>query len=273
MCNDKTTLNGKVALITGGGTGIGAGVAQRFVEEGAKVCITGRRKDVLESLISKFPEGSASFCIGDVSNIDDVKKMVQTSIDLGGKIDILVNNAGITGPTPVAEVDPSVWRQTIETNLVGTFMTMHVAIPVMIKQGGGSIINVASVGGLRTIPAASAYCASKAGIIHLSKQVSSDYAAKGIRCNAVCPGFVRTAIVEHEMDILGSMMGTDRQGAIGAIEKNIPVGWMATPEDVAGIFVYLASDDSRFMTGAELVIDGGGVPIDVGTMAFRGLGG
>lgn len=269
MARDKPILEGKVALITGGGTGIGSGVAERFVEEGAKVCITGRRKEPLDLLVGKFPPGSASFCVGDVTRMEDVRRMVQSAMDLGGRLDVLVNNAGITGPTPVAEVDPDIWRRTLETNLVGPFLTMHVAIPLMIHQGGGSIINIASVGGIRAIPMASAYCASKAGLIHLTKQVSSDYASKGIRCNAVCPGFVRTELVEHEMDVLAGMMGTDREGAIHAIAKNIPVGWVSRPADIAGIFVYLASDESRFMTGAELVIDGGGSVLDPGTMMFR----
>jgi NAD(P)-dependent dehydrogenase (short-subunit alcohol dehydrogenase family) len=270
MVRRSLKLHGKVALITGGGTGIGAGVAERFVEEGAKVCITGRRQEPLHALAKRLPAGSVSFCTGDVTLIEDVKRMVQSATDLGGRLDVLVNNAGMTGPTPVAEVEPAIWRRTIETNLVGPFLTMHAAIPVMIRQGGGSIINVASVGGIRTIPMASAYCASKAGLIHLSKQVSSDYASKGIRCNAVCPGFVRTELVEREMDALAGMMGTDREGAFKAAARNIPIGWISTPKDITGIFVYLASDESRFMTGAELVIDGGGAVVDAGTMIFRG---
>ncbi|RJR41077.1 MAG: SDR family oxidoreductase [Desulfobacteraceae bacterium] len=272
MIEAKRTLEGKVALITGGGTGIGKGIAERFVEEGAKICVTGRRVAILESLITRFPAGSACFCVGDVTSLGDVNRMIQAALDMGGRLDVLVNNAGITGPTPVAEVDPEVWRRTIETNLIGPFLTMHMAIPIMISQGGGSIINVASVGGIRTIPMASAYCASKAGLIHLSRQVSSDYGSKGIRCNAVCPGFVRTEMVEHEMDILAGMMGTDREGAEEAIARNIPVGRISAPKDIAGIFVYLASDDSRFMTGATLVIDGGGAPVDAGTIIFRRAG-
>ena len=262
-------LEGKVALITGGGSGIGAGVAECFVEEGAKVCITGRRKEILEATVKKFPRGSACFCAGDVTRIKDVKEMVQTAISLGGKLDVLINNAGITGPTPVAEVDPDVWRRIIETNLVGPFLTMHIAIPHMISQGGGSIINVASVGGLRTIPSASAYCASKAGLIHLTKQVSSDYASKGIRCNAVCPGFVRTDMVENEMDVLAEWMETDRERAFREVARNLPVGEICSPRDVAGLFVYLASDESRFMTGTELVMDGGSSAMDPGTMIFQ----
>jgi meso-butanediol dehydrogenase/(S,S)-butanediol dehydrogenase/diacetyl reductase len=211
MVKDKGTLSGKVALITGGGSGVGAGVAERFVEEGAKVCITGRRREVLEAVVKKFPLGSASFCTGDVSNLDNVKRMVQSAMDLGGKVDVLVNNAAITGPTPVAEVDPNLWRRMIEINLIGPFLTMHAVIPHMIKTGGGSIINVGSVGGMRAVPMASAYCAAKAGLIHLTKQVACDYGSKGIRCNAVCPGWVRTDMAEHQLDIVAKMIGTDRE--------------------------------------------------------------
>lgn len=269
MGKNGLRLEGKVALITGGGSGIGAAVAGRFVEEGAKVCITGRRKEPLEAMVKRFPAGSACFCEGDVTRIEDVKNMVRTAVSLGGTIDVLVNNAGITGPTPVREVDPDLWRRTIEINLIGPFLTMHVAIPMMIRQGGGSIINVASVGGIRAIPGASAYCASKVGLIHLTKQVSSDYASQGIRCNAVCPGFVRTAMVEHEMDVLAELLDTDRDGAFNKVAQNTPVGWISSPEDIAGIFTYLASEESRYMTGAELVIDGGSSVVDPGTMIFR----
>jgi len=262
-------LEGKVALITGGGSGIGAGVAERFVEEGARVCITGRREQPLEAVVGRLPDGSACFCAGDVTCVDDVKRMVRRTISLGGAIDELVNNAGITGPSPVAEVDPDLWRRTIEVNLVGPFLTMHEAIPVMIRQGGGSIINVASVGGIRAIPGASAYCASKAGLIHLTRQVSTDYASRGIRCNAVCPGFVRTAMVETEMGVLAELLDTDREAAFAMVANNTPVGWIASPDDVAGIFTFLASDESRYMTGAKLVIDGGSSSLDPGTMVFR----
>jgi len=258
-------LSGRTALITGGGTGIGAGVARRFVQEGAKVCITGRRKHVLESVVNSLPTGTAAFSVGDVTVMDDVHRMIEAAQDLGGRLDVLVNNAGVTGPTPVAEGDPAAWRRVIETNLFGTFNTMHLAIPMMIAQGGGSIINVASVAALRTVPSVSAYCTSKAAIVHLSRCISSDYASKGVRCNVVCPGLVRTEMAEEQMEFVAKALGTGVDEAIGAMVKYVPVGFAATPADVAGVFAYLASEESRFMTGAVLVIDGGVTAVDAGT--------
>jgi meso-butanediol dehydrogenase / (S,S)-butanediol dehydrogenase / diacetyl reductase len=161
----------------------------------------------------------------------------------------------------------------IEINMVGPFQTMHAVIPHMIKIGGGSIINVGSVGGIRAVLMASAYCAAKAGLIHLTKQVACDYGSKGIRCNAVCLGWVRTDMTECEMDVLGEMMGTDREGAARTIIKRIPVGWMSTPKDIAGLFVFLASDDSKYVNGTEIPIDGGVSATESSTNLFREFGG
>ena len=134
---------------------------------------------------------------------------------------------------------------------------MQAAIPPMIRTGGGSIINVGSVGVLRAIPMASAYCVAKAGLIHLTKQVACDYGSRGIRCNAVCPGWVRAEMTECEMDVLGEMMGTGREDAARTITERILVRWMSTPKDIAGLFVFLASDDSAYLTGTQIPIDGG----------------
>jgi meso-butanediol dehydrogenase / (S,S)-butanediol dehydrogenase / diacetyl reductase len=266
---EKAVLSGKVALITGGGTGIGEGIARRFTEEGAKVCITGRRREPLESAVSRMPAGSAFACVGDVSNEEDVLRMVQAALDIEGKIDVLVNNAGIGMQGAVHELDPAAWRQVLAINLTGPFLMMRAVIPHLLSNGGGSIINISSVGGVRAIPGAASYCASKAGLIHLSKQVAIDYAAGGIRCNAVCPGYVGTEMVDVMADALAEMKGIDRDSAYRMLSKQPPVGRISTPADVAGLCLYLASDDSAYMTGAELVIDGGGAPMDILTSVFR----
>ncbi|MCR4394982.1 MAG: SDR family oxidoreductase, partial [Dehalococcoidales bacterium] len=152
-------------LITGGGTGIGAAIAERFVAEGARVCITGRRQELLDQVARSLPEGSVFTCAGDVANFDDARKMVETAFNLENRLDILVNNAGIDPPGSIVEMDPALWRRVVETNLTGPFLLMKAALPHMIKARNGSIINISSLAGLRCIPAMPAYCSTKAGLI------------------------------------------------------------------------------------------------------------
>src|SRR4030042_2652104 len=140
-------LEGKVALITGGGTGIGAAITERFVKEGAKVCIPGRRQQVIDKVAKSLPSGTVTTCSGDVSKDDDVARMVKTTVSFGGKLDILVNNAGISSQGPVADLSRGAWRQVFDVNLTGPFLLMKASIPHMIKTGGGAILNIVSVGG------------------------------------------------------------------------------------------------------------------------------
>ena len=264
----KMRLEGKTALISGGGTGIGAAIAARFVREGAKICITGRRKEMLDVAIESFPSGSAATCQGDVANGEDVKRMVATAFEFGGRIDVLVNNAGVGAVGGVVGHDIDLWHQTIEINLTGPFLLMREAIPRMIKGGGGSIISISSVAGLRCSPESAAYSASKAGLIMLAQQIALDYGKYGIRSNVVCPGWVRTPMSEYEMDELSKTINTDREGAFKEVTKYLPINQVAVPDDVASLCLYLASDESRFVTGATLVIDGGGSVVDAGTLAY-----
>ena len=250
-------LEGKVALVTGGGTGIGAAVAQRFVAEGAKVVITGRRREMLEEVAGSVPAGSISIFAGDVTEEGNAQKMVEAALALGGKLDVLVNNAAIEINAGVVDMDPADWRKMLEINLTGPFLMMKAAIPKMIEGGGGSIINVASVAGVVVPPGAPAYCATKAGVIHLSKQVALDYGKQGIRCNAVCPGPVRTKMLEGNFVPMAEVLKTDMDGVFKEMGKHVPVGHTAYPKDIAGLFAFLASDDSSFMTGSTLLIDGG----------------
>ena len=182
-------LEGKVALITGGGTGIGAAVAQRFVAEGAKVVITGRRREMLEEVAKSVPAGSVAIFCGDVTEEGNAQKMVEAALGFSGKLDILVNNAAIE----INKAPSSTWTRPtggkmLEINLTGPFLMMKAAIPKMIEGGGGSIINVASVAGVVAPPGAPAYCATKAGVIHLTKQVALDYGKQDVRCNVGLPG-------------------------------------------------------------------------------------
>lgn len=250
-------LEGRVALVTGGGTGIGAAVAKRFVEEGAKVCITGRRREKLDQVAASLPAGSVTVVTGSCCAEEDAQKMVEAALAIEGRIDILVNNAAIERNKSVVDMPPAMWREMLENNLTGPFLMMQAVIPHMIAAGKGSIINVASLAGVRAVPGAPAYCSTKAAIIHLSKQVALDYGKNSIRCNVVCPGPVRTSMLEGNVEPLEGVLNTNMDGVFDAMAEHVPLRCIADPSDMGGLFTFLAGDDSRFMTGATLLIDGG----------------
>ena len=208
-------LQGKVALITGGGTGIGAAIARRFVAEGARICISGRHQEKLEEMARSLPQGAVVPCAGDVSSFEDVERMVETTLEFGGKLDALVNNSAIDPGGTVVDLDPEIWHKVLDVNLTGPFYTMKAAIPHMIAAGGGSIINVSSLGGVRCLPSMAAYCTTKAGLIMLTQQAALDFGQARIRCNAVCPGPTRTEMLEHSLSPMAQAMGVDVDGQEG----------------------------------------------------------
>jgi meso-butanediol dehydrogenase / (S,S)-butanediol dehydrogenase / diacetyl reductase len=265
-------LKGKVALITGGGSGIGTAIVDRFVSEGAKVCITGRRQEMLDKVAGSFPRGRVATCPGDVSNDGDVALMVQTAVAFGGKLDVLVNNAGISAQGAAGDADRAVWRKIIEVNLTGPFLVMNEAIPHMIEAGGGSIINVSSLGGLRCLPRMSAYCSSKAGLIMLTQQAALDYGPYNIRCNALCPGGVKTAMTEKDFGQFGKQIGMDSETFLGMLASEVPLRRFGEPHEIASICSFLASEDSSFITGAALLADAGTSVVSVvGAAMMRAL--
>ena len=255
-------LDGKVAMITGGGAGLGADFTKRFVAEGAKVVISGRRKNVLEELAAQLPKGSVAVCAGDVSKQEDAEAMVKATVEFGGKIDVLVNNAGIDPAGTVVDIPVEQWQSILNVNLNGPFYLMRAAIPHMIKNGGGSIVNIASLAALRCIPAMPAYTASKAGLIGLSNAVALDYGRYNIRSNVICPGPIRTEMLEHSMGALAKAQNTDVTGALNILTKFLPLPRPGMPEEISGAVVFLASDESSFMTGGVIVIDGGACVVD-----------
>jgi meso-butanediol dehydrogenase/(S,S)-butanediol dehydrogenase/diacetyl reductase len=265
---ERVRLKGKVALITGGSFGIGAAIASRFVAEGAKVCIVGRRQELLDKMAKLLPEGTVVKCSGDVSDAKDVERMVVTTLEFGGRLDVLVNNAGMPMEGAIVDLDPNVWRKALDVNLTGPFMLMKLSIPHMIKSGGGSIINIASVAGLRCMPLNPAYCTSKAGLIMLTQQAAIDYGPYKIRCNAVCPGWVRTPGTETGLSQLAERIGSDIDTVFTLAAKHVPLGRVGAAEEIAGTCSYLASDDSSYMTGAILVIDGGAAMVDIGNLGL-----
>jgi len=266
-------LDGKVALITGAGSGIGAAIAERFVADGAKICITGRRQEKLDEVAHSLPDGMVLTCAGDVTRLEDAERMVETALKFTGRLDALVNNAAIdSGGATVVDMDPELWHNVLEINLTGPMYLMKVSIPHMIEGGGGSIINIASLGGVRCLPGMPAYCSSKAGLIMLTKQVALDFGPDKIRCNVVCPGGTRTEMLENSLAPFKEILGTDIDGVFERISSMVPLRRTADPSEVTGICSYLASDDSTFMTGSVLLLDGGAAIVDVAGAALTNAG-
>jgi len=244
-------LKNKVAIITGAAKGIGRAIAIEFVKEGAKVVIAdidfeGAKRTVED--IKKLG-GEAIAVRVNVADPNDVEVMVKKTLDAFGKIDILINNAGIAIQKPALEMTLDEWKKIIDVNLTGVFLCSQAVGRVMVKQGGGVIINMASMLGFIAIPKRSAYCASKAGVIGLTKELAVEWAKYGIRVVGVAPGWVATKRV----------IELTKKGVVNeeVVKTLTPMGRMATPEEVAKLMVFLASDDASFITGETVLIDGG----------------
>jgi NAD(P)-dependent dehydrogenase (short-subunit alcohol dehydrogenase family) len=244
-------LDGKVALITGGGTGIGAACAKIFAQEGATVVVTGRRKDVLEAVVKEIEKikGRALAVAGSVTDETHAQTAVAQTARSYGKLDILVNNAGSGAFGKLLhETDETIWNEMLAINLTGTYRMIKAAVPEMIKAGGGSIVNVSSIASLVGIPMVAAYSASKGGMDALTRCVAMDYAPQKIRCNSVCPGLVDTP--------MASGLINNRE-ALAQIMTAYPLGRPGTSEEVAKLILYLAADESSWVTGSIFPIDGG----------------
>lgn len=241
-------LKDKVVLITGGSGGIGKAVAELFFSEGARVAITARNKKKL----SKTSNEIGAFAVsGDIRKYDQVREVVEKTVKKFGQIDILVNNAGIyPNPTPLYKVEEQDWNKVIDVNLTGTFRYTKAVLPHMISNNFGCIINVSSNAGLRPSEdiGADSYAASKAAIVFLTKMWAIEFAKNNIRVNCVCPG-----VVDTEMSHSFMVSKEERR----KISKEHPLGRIGTPEEIAKAILYLASEDSSWVTGSILAIDGG----------------
>jgi len=244
-------LNGRVAIITGASSGIGRASALRFAAAGAKVLVSDVNEQGGNETVNMVTGagGEATFASADVSCEDGARSMIEAALSAYGRIDVLFNNAGIVamnGPTGEASVE--VWNRVLAVNLTGVFLGCRFAIPEMLKTGGGAIINTASVAGLVGFPGLPAYCASKGGVVQLTKTMALEYATQGIRVNCICPGVIDTPMVALE--------ALDEAGR-AAMSQLEPVGRVGQPEEVAALALFLASDDASFMTGAIIPVDGG----------------
>jgi dihydroanticapsin dehydrogenase len=247
-------LQGKVALITGASRGIGKGIALEFARQGARVAITASRDMAgLTNTASQVRKlgGEAIEVLGDVSVPGEAKAMVDSTLAAFGKLNIVVCNAGMDVIAPVADLSVEDWNRVIAVNLTGTFLVCKYAIPAMV-EAGGSIITMGSVAGMVGRAADAAHNASKGGMILLTKTIALDYAARGIRANCICPGAIETKI--HRVSLARTRDPVAEEAALNAV---YPVGRAGTVQDVALAAVYLASDESRFVNGSCLMVDGG----------------
>jgi len=247
-------LEGKVALITGAGSGMGRAMASLFAKEGAKVSVvdisTAGGQETVETI--KRSGGVAQFISADVTKASDVEQMIKATVKAYSRLDILVNNAGVPMSfTPIDEVDEKLFDKILAVNVKGIFLGCKYAVPIMKKQGGGVIINTASIAGVRARPGLNAYCASKGGAILLTKAVAIELAPYNIRVNAISP-------VAADTPMLSGFIGDrDLEEGRKAFIATIPLGRLATAEDVAYTALYLASDEASMVTGVNLEVDGG----------------
>jgi NAD(P)-dependent dehydrogenase (short-subunit alcohol dehydrogenase family) len=249
-------LEGKVAIITGGTSGIGSATALRFAQEGSAVAITGRNTErgekVVEEILGKG--GKGLFIRADVRFADACRHAVEQTLGRFGKVDVLFNNAGVFHPRTVLECTEEEWDETIDSSLKGAFLMSKFVLPSMIERRRGSIIHMSSGWGIQGGDKAAAYCAAKGGLVVMAKAMAIDHGRDGIRVNCVCPGDVMTPMLPDDAAKRG--MPWDEYAALAAIR---PLGRIGTVEEIASAVVFLASDESSFVTGTALVVDGGGI--------------
>ncbi len=246
----ETTFKNKVALVTGGSFGIGRASAIAFAKKGAKVMIADWVEDHETMDIIKASGGECAFMQCDVSKSANIKSMIEKTISTFGRLDYAFNNAGIEGAMAMTQdCTEDNWEKTLDVNLKGIWLCMKYEIPEMLKQGKGVIINCASIAGLVGFPGLPAYVASKHGVVGLTKTTALEYAKLGIRVNAVCPGAIKTAMIDR---LTGNKKEAEEQFA-----KMEPIGRLGQPEEVANAVIWLCSDEASFVTGQAIAVDGG----------------
>jgi len=251
VTNQNMRLKGKIALITGAGTGIGRATAIAMAIEGARVALIGRRKEKLDEVANEIGS-DALVCCGDVSNASDIERVIRETVERFGGINVLVNNAAYLVAGTAEGLTEEEWNTTLETNVTAMWRMCRAILPIMRKAGGGSIINLSSVLGLVGARNRVAYAASKGAVTLMSKAMALDHAQENIRVNCICPGVVETEMVAGFIT-----NAPDPEAARNARIALHPMGRFGQPADIASIAVFLASNDSSWMTGAAIPVDGG----------------
>jgi len=250
-------LDGKVAVITGGGSGFGQAAVLRFAAEGARVVIGDLNEVAARATVDQVPDGAdrVAVVVGDVADPAVSARLAQTAVERFGGLTTLVNNAGISQGTQgdTWDIPPERWDQVLEVNLRSVYSCTRAAVPAMLAAGGGSIVSVASIAASVCVGGA-AYAASKGGILSYTRHISHELAARGVRANCVSPGFMRTPMTTGERDGFDADAQAQR---LAGFAKRVPMGEVGSTDDIANAMLFFASDESRYVTGQELVVDGG----------------
>ncbi|MAS34827.1 MAG: short-chain dehydrogenase [Anaerolineaceae bacterium] len=247
----------KVAVVTGGGMGIGRAGSLAFAADGAAVVVADVNVEAANKVVAEIEAagGKALAVIADVSKQADADRIAQQAVETFGGVDFLLNNAGIQTYGTLTETDEELWDRTININLKGMYLVAKACVPEMLKRGGGSVVNIASIQGLANQRRVAAYATSKGGIIALTRSMSVDYVGQGIRTNAICPGGVDTPMMHWTVGL--SVPEDQIRDTIREAGKSYPIGRLAQPEEIAKVATFLCSDDASFMSGSIVVVDGG----------------
>ena len=257
-------LTGHHALVTGGGRGIGAAIARRLLEEGASVTLLGRDCTALDAAMQALEplavDGAAlGVATADIADPDAVTGAFALATDERGPITLLINNAGQAHSAPFTKTDLALWRRMLDVNLTGTFLCTQAALPAMLEQGWGRIVNVASTAGLIGYGYVSAYCAAKHGVIGLTRALALELATKGITVNAVCPGYTETELLRESLDQIMAKTSRSEQDARDALARHNPQRRFVQPEEVANAVLWLCAPGSGSMNGQSISVSGGEV--------------